>query len=224
MIRSSDKFCKTLADIQEATKFCLQLDNFAFLDTTWDRPTCSRHELVPCKDLGLMVCAIEGHIIVTKVKPYSVAGEDDKVEVGDYLVSIDSVILFDMSPEFIAKMIKKMGGRVPISITVAKAKHSKNKIYPPLVPFLKCADLDTEALEQKWAGAARKTDKTKIGRAYSCPTNDLLNELKLSEIDTDTTDDEEVFNHGASKKHLGQSGFPLTYLGSLQVVTVQFVA
>ena len=27
-----------------------------------------------------MVCSIEGFILVTKVKPYSVAGEDDKVE------------------------------------------------------------------------------------------------------------------------------------------------
>ena len=32
-----------------------------------------------------MVCSIEGFILVTKVKPYSVAGEDDKVEVGDNL-------------------------------------------------------------------------------------------------------------------------------------------
>ena len=38
----------------------------------------SKYELVPCKDLGLMVCSIEGFILVTKVKPYSVAGEDDK--------------------------------------------------------------------------------------------------------------------------------------------------
>ena len=45
----------------------------------------SKYELVPCKDLGLMVCSIEGFILVTKVKPYSVAGEDDKVEVGDNL-------------------------------------------------------------------------------------------------------------------------------------------
>ena len=55
--------------------------------------TSRKHELVPCRDLGLMVCSVDGYIIVTKVKPYSVAGEDDKVEVGDNLVSIDGVML-----------------------------------------------------------------------------------------------------------------------------------
>ena len=58
------------------------------MDSTWERPVYQSFDLVPCKDLGLMVCSVEGHIFVTKVKPYSVAGEDEKVEVGDNLVSI----------------------------------------------------------------------------------------------------------------------------------------
>ena len=109
---------KTLKDTfikakNSLSKFSLEVSNFSFLDLTWERPifrykcylpstgtkvlsnisTFRQHELVPCRDLGLMVCSVEGYIIVTKVKPYSVAGEDDKVEVGDNLVSIDGVML-----------------------------------------------------------------------------------------------------------------------------------
>ena len=40
-------------------------------------------------------------------------------------------------------MIKRLGGRVPISISVAKARDGKNKVYPPLVPYLKYAGIDT---------------------------------------------------------------------------------
>ena len=92
---------------------------------------------------------IEGHIIVTKVKPYSVAGEDEKIEVGDNPVSIDNVILFDLSPEFIAKMIKRLAGRVPITISVAKARDPKNKVYPMMVPYLKYAGIDPVIINGK---------------------------------------------------------------------------
>ena len=176
---------------------------------------CSKFELVPCKDLGLMVCSIEGHIIVTKVKPYSVAGEDDKVEVGDNLVSIDKNMLFDLSPEFIARMIKKLGARVPISITVAKARTSKCKVYPPLESCLRIAGLDTKKLEHKW----QTMDKWRQWRSYSCPTQELLAGL-IEEQDNNQNDDDddEVFEIKSMKNYvLAKSGFPLTYLGSLAV-------
>ena len=55
------------------------------------------------------------------------------------LVSIDQVMLFDLTPDFIAKMIKKLGAKVPICISVAKARTAKSKVYLPLEPYLKIA-------------------------------------------------------------------------------------
>lgn len=99
-----------------------------------------------------MVCSVEGHIFVTKVKPFSVAGEDDKVEVGDVIISIDNIIVFDISPEFIAKMIKKLGGRVPISLAIAKARRRTKfaEVYPPFVPYLRYCGLEIDHLQKKW--------------------------------------------------------------------------
>lgn len=222
LIRKNAAFLQLLHQMEERYKFRLDLENFAFLDTTWERPLYLAHQLVPCKDLGLMVCAVEGHIIVTKVKPYSVAGEDEKVETGDFLISIDNVILFDLSPDFIAKMIKRLGGRVPINISVAKARGSKNKVFPSILPYLKFTGIDPDQLEQKW----NKMSKWKLGRAYSCPTNDLLSELKISD---DSDDSDEVFQSAnqemATRKDLimARSGFQLTYLGSLQVMSFLFL-
>ena len=175
---------------------------------------------MPCKDLGLMVCSIEGHIIVTKVKPYSVAGEDDKVEVGDNLVSIDKNMLFDLSPEFIARMIKKLGARVPISITVAKARTSKCKVYPPLESCLRIAGLDTKKLEHKW----QTMDKWRQWRSYSCPTQELLAGLIEEQDNNQNDDDDEVFEIKSMKNYvLAKSGFPLTYLGSLPVRILNYI-
>lgn len=213
LVRSSSNFTDLLSGMP---KFRLDLENMAFLDSTWERATFLQHQLVPCKDLGLMVCTIEGHIIVTRVKPYSVAGEDDKVEVGDLLVSVDNVTLFDLSPEFIAKMIKKLGGRLPISVSVVKARGPKNKVYPPLVPILQCAGLDPRQLEDKWS----RMEKWKVGRTYSCPTHDLLSQLKLSDAEDSSEEDREVFSSAPKCPKdllMARTGYPLTYLGSLTI-------
>ena len=60
-------------------RFDLNLSNRAFLDLTWELPDFRSFELVPVTDLGLMIAVIKGHVIVSQVKQYSVAGEDHKV-------------------------------------------------------------------------------------------------------------------------------------------------
>ena len=59
-----------------------------------------------------------------------------------------------------------------------------------------------------------------MGRAYSCPTSDLLSELKLIDVDS-SDDDDEVFDEKniTAKRDLimAKTGIHLTYLGSLQV-------
>ena len=49
MLRSSTLFKQLLTQLPT---FQLDLDNFAFLDSTWERPVYEQLDLVPCKDLG----------------------------------------------------------------------------------------------------------------------------------------------------------------------------
>lgn len=178
----------------------------------------------------LLFFRLAGHIIVTKVKPYSVAGEDEKVEPGDFIITLDSVILFDLSPDFVSKMIKKLGGKVPIKLSVAKAKGPKAKIYPAFEPYLRWAGMDVDAMERKWQ-QLEKWSQWRHGRSYSCPTNDLLEELiqeqereAEDDDDDDTSSHEDVFDSKDSPKdrNMSQAGYHLTYLGSLQVCTESF--
>ena len=91
--------------------FDLHLANRSFLDTSWDLPVYRKYELVPCTDLGLMIANASGRIVVTKVKPYSVAGEDGKVGVGDVIDEIDATPTFGRRPEDVAEIVKKCGAR-----------------------------------------------------------------------------------------------------------------
>ena len=58
---------------------------------------------------------------------------------------------FDLSPEFIAKLIKKLGAKVPIKISVAKARTANLKVYVPLLKYLEVAGLNSGQLEHAMA-------------------------------------------------------------------------
>ena len=63
-----------LDSVSKRCRFELDLTNKSFLDETWDRPEVRRIELVPCKDLGLMICPVRlkfncKNFFVTSVVP-----------------------------------------------------------------------------------------------------------------------------------------------------------
>ena len=66
-----DTLLDILSSLTAEMDFQLNLKNRAFLDTTWEMPKIRRYELVPSTDLGLMIGIVNGQVIVTKVKRYS---------------------------------------------------------------------------------------------------------------------------------------------------------
>ena len=115
---------------------------------------------------------------------------------------------FDLSPEFIAKLIKKLGAKVPIKISVAKARTANLKVYVPLLKYLEVAGLNSGQLEHKW----QTMQNWNKWRSYSCPTNDVLTDLIQQQDNQDEEEDEDVFNEIKSVKDyvLAKSGYPLT--------------
>lgn len=77
--RQDESIWSILECLSYRYKFDLNLANRAFLDLTWELPPFKTFELVPVTDLGLMIAVVKGHVIVSQVKQYSVAGEDHKV-------------------------------------------------------------------------------------------------------------------------------------------------
>ena len=104
-------------------------------------------------------------------------------------------------------MIKKLGAKVPIKISVAKARTAKLKVYVPLLKYLEIAGLNSNQLEHKW----QTMQNWSKWRSYSCPTNDVLTDL-IQEQDNQDEEDEDVFNEIKSVKDyvLAKSGYPLT--------------
>ncbi|XP_040563920.1 uncharacterized protein [Lepeophtheirus salmonis] len=169
--------------------FDLDLQNTSFLDQTWFMPYYIIYELVPCRDLGLLIHVVKGRSIVVEVHKGSVAGEDGKVEVGDVIESVNGIPTIDLSSYEVATLIKKQsnGGRRPHVIGVIKGRADyKGTIYSPLIPLWEETGLKTSEVVSKWIEG-----------------NDLY------------SDDEEFGLLNGSCNHL--SGFKIEYLGSVKV-------
>ena len=53
--------------------------------------------------------------------------------VGDLIDEIDSTPTFGMSPEEVAGLVRRCGGRRPVTLGVCKAEWRDGRPYPPLM-------------------------------------------------------------------------------------------
>ncbi|XP_070579872.1 uncharacterized protein [Ptychodera flava] len=111
--------------------FELNLKNASFLDESWQIPVYKHYELVPCKDLGVIVRHVKGRVMVADVKPGSVAGEDEKIEPGDVLDELFGDSLYDCSRGKISQLLYQHEGW-PIYVSVIKCHLKNGKIFSPL--------------------------------------------------------------------------------------------
>ena len=95
-----------------------------------------------------MICAVKGWIIVSKVKSYSVAGENGRVEKGDIITDIANTNTFNMAPDTVADLVRK-GARRPMRLCVVKA-NKNGRVFMPMVPLLKEAGISALELEDAW--------------------------------------------------------------------------
>ncbi|XP_077980111.1 uncharacterized protein LOC144435389 [Glandiceps talaboti] len=116
-----------ITDIQ----FELNLKNASFLDETWQIPVHRHYEMVPCKDLGVIVRHIQGRVMVADIKPGSVAAEDDKIEPGDVLDELFGESLYRCSRGKISQQLYQHEGW-PIYVSVIKCHLRNGKIFSPL--------------------------------------------------------------------------------------------
>ena len=67
VLRSPKESILEIFPLLELLHFDLYLANRGFLDQGWELLIYKKYELVPCADLGLMICSVRGRIIVSKV-------------------------------------------------------------------------------------------------------------------------------------------------------------
>lgn len=123
--------------------FKLNLRNAAFLDDTWQMPSCVALELVPCKSLGISVCFTKEKALIVNVDEKSVAAEDNKIEIGDVLDEINENVINGDSKGKLRKMMRKASGQ-PIILHIIKYRIKKSgQLYEPIVHLIKNSGIES---------------------------------------------------------------------------------
>ncbi|XP_059471233.1 uncharacterized protein LOC132194140 [Neocloeon triangulifer] len=125
-------------------QFHLNLSNALFLDETWMLPLYESLEFVPCKELGLCVGFSGGKgALVVKVHKAGVAGEDDKVLIGDVVTEINGLEITTATRTKLGSIMRQAVGQ-PIQLGILKARLADGKIFPPIQKLLLQMDIHLE--------------------------------------------------------------------------------
>ncbi|XP_052791262.1 uncharacterized protein LOC128225215 [Mya arenaria] len=132
-------FSSLLLELQPI-EFKLQLKNSSFLDITWELPVYKQYELVPSDDLGLDIRTVKGYPLITQVDANSVAGEDNKVMVGDVLDEMCGDCLRGVGKSGVYFIFNQHENQ-PIQLCVIKGHYSDGSVYGPIRRLLQTCDI-----------------------------------------------------------------------------------
>ncbi|KAL9956625.1 hypothetical protein ACROYT_G038128 [Oculina patagonica] len=123
-----ETFMEILKEINEHV-FALDLKNCSFLDETWLIPDITHVDIVPCKELGLVVRTVNGRVMVACVRKNS-AAEDVGIAYGDILDEMLGIFLYKAKAGRVVDLLRRNTGR-PVSCTLVKGKLSTGQFFPP---------------------------------------------------------------------------------------------
>ncbi|XP_048576024.1 uncharacterized protein LOC5520216 [Nematostella vectensis] len=124
----SDMFRHILSDLEEHN-FNLNLKNAYFLDESWVIPELKETQIVPCKELGLVVRHVDNRVIVAHVKSTGAAG-DAGIEYGDIMVELLGKSLHKLNNGKVLDLLRNNIGR-PVLCILVKANMKRGDIFPP---------------------------------------------------------------------------------------------
>lgn len=123
-----ETFMDTMKELAKHV-FALDLKNCSYLDETWLIPEIRQVDIVPCKELGLVVRTVSGRVMVAMVRENS-AAEDAGIAYGDTLDEILGISLHKAKPAKVTELLRRNIGR-PVTCTLVKGKLPNGKSFPP---------------------------------------------------------------------------------------------
>uniref|UniRef100_A0A3Q0SZZ5 Uncharacterized protein n=1 Tax=Amphilophus citrinellus TaxID=61819 RepID=A0A3Q0SZZ5_AMPCI len=121
--------------------FKLDMENCSFLDESWLLPVCEMYEVVPCRELGLVLRYLSGRVFVLDLMPGSQADVDRFVCPGDIIDEINGTSLRNSKSGHAGVVLSRFKG-CPLSIRIIRWRAHNGTVYRPLIKFLR--ELRTE--------------------------------------------------------------------------------
>ncbi|KAM6896898.1 uncharacterized protein FYW49_018282 [Xenentodon cancila] len=117
-------------------EFKLDMENCSFLDESWLLPVCEMYEVVPCREVGIILRYLRGCVFILSLLPGGQAQVDKFVSPGDIIDEINGTSLRNSKNGQAGVVLSRLKG-CPLSIRVLRWRAQDGTVYRPLVKLLR---------------------------------------------------------------------------------------
>ncbi|XP_031699896.1 uncharacterized protein LOC116381693 isoform X2 [Anarrhichthys ocellatus] len=148
--------------------FKLDMENCSFLDESWLLPVCETYEVVPCREVGMVLRYLSGRVFVLDLMPGSQAHVDMFISPGDIIDEINGTSLRNSKNKQAGVVFSRLKG-CPISIGVLRWRAQDGTVYRPLVKLLRALRTENPAMQLGPAPSQQSPPKDQRTSPSQCP-------------------------------------------------------
>ncbi|XP_029312788.1 uncharacterized protein LOC115024986 isoform X2 [Cottoperca gobio] len=126
--------------------FKLDMENCSFLDESWILPVCETYEVVPCREVGMVLRYLSGRVFVLDLTPGGQAHVDKFLCPGDIIDEINGTSLRNSKNGQAGVVLSRLKG-CPLSIGVLRWRARDGTVYRPLIKLLRALRTENPALQ-----------------------------------------------------------------------------
>ncbi|XP_034050437.1 uncharacterized protein si:ch211-250n8.1 isoform X2 [Thalassophryne amazonica] len=124
--------------------FKLNMENCSFLDESWLLPVCEMYDVVPCREVGMVLRYLNGRVFVLDLMPGSQAQVDKFICTGDVIDEINGASLRNSKNGQAGVVLSQLKG-CPLSIRVLRWR-DHDGVYRPLVKLLRVLRMENPTM------------------------------------------------------------------------------
>ncbi|XP_041670773.1 uncharacterized protein si:ch211-250n8.1 [Cheilinus undulatus] len=126
--------------------FKLDMENCSFLDESWLLPVCETYEIVPCREVGMVLRYLSGRVFVLELIPGCQAYVDKFICPGDVIDEINGTSLRNSKTGQAGVVLSRLKG-CPLSMRVLRWKAHDGTVYRPLIKLLQALRIENPTLQ-----------------------------------------------------------------------------
>ncbi|XP_041830242.1 uncharacterized protein si:ch211-250n8.1 isoform X2 [Melanotaenia boesemani] len=148
-------------------EFKLDMENCSFLDESWFLPVCDVYEVVPCREVGMVLRYLSGRVFVLDLIPDSQAHVDKFISPGDIIDEINGTSLRNSKNGQAGVVLSRQKG-CPLSIRVLRWRAQDGTVYRPLVELLRALRMENPCLQLGPAASQQPPSKDQRPSVSQC--------------------------------------------------------
>ncbi|XP_049915480.1 uncharacterized protein si:ch211-250n8.1 isoform X1 [Epinephelus moara] len=148
-------------------EFKLNMENCSFLDESWLLPVCETYEVVPCREVGLVLRYLHGRVFVLELTPGSQAHVDKFICPGDIIDEINGTSLRNSKNGQAGVVMSRLKG-CPLSISVLRWRAQDGTVYRPIIKLLRALTTENPSLQLGPAPSQQSANKDQRNSPSQC--------------------------------------------------------